>query len=146
MNSIQIVKDSFGAMEKGDFEKLEKNLDKDYQLVGPAPKPVGKKEAMQMFKALKTAFPDWAFNITELKEAGDRITCLLHITGTHSGTLDLSFLGIPSQTATGTKVRQPTEPAAVELRGGKVYRLEVGQVEGGGLEGLFKQIGASVTT
>ena len=80
----------------------------------------------------------------DFNENGDLVTCTHQITGKQSGLLDLSFMGLPSVPATGTKVKLPEEPVTATIRDGKVYRFEVESVEGGGMEGLLKQIGVSI--
>jgi predicted ester cyclase len=133
MNSIKVMEKAFAAIEKGDFAALEHVLDDEFRLTGTVYKPIGKKELVQLFKALKPAFPDWAFNATGLKEIGDRVIGRLHISGTHSGPLDLSFLGLPPRPATGIKVKQPEEPMSATLLEGKIHRLEIVPVKGGGI-------------
>jgi len=144
MDSLLVVKEAFAAMEDGDFEKMEKNLDDEYQLVGPAPKPLEKTEFLDFCRGLVAGFPDWKFNITDLRESGDSVTGLLHISGKHTGDLDLSSIGLSIYPATGIRLAPVEEPMIATLRDGKIYRLEVASVEGGGIEGLLRQIGVSV--
>ena len=56
-------------------------------------------------QAVVTAMPDWAFNITDIQEDGDKVTLKSHITGTHTGLLELP--GMPPIPATGKKVALP---------------------------------------
>ncbi len=144
MNSLKIVKESLNAFEKGDLEKLRNLLHEDYQLIGPAPKAVGKAEFLEMARSMKTGFPDWDFGVTDLMENGDQITGRFHVTGKQSGPLDLSFMGLPIQPATGIKIKQPEEPLKATIRDAKLYRMEVASVEGGGMDGLLRQIGVNI--
>jgi predicted ester cyclase len=144
MNSLKILKESLNAFEKGDSETLSNQLHDDFQLIGPAPKAVGKTEFLEMARSMKAGIPDWDFDTTDLVENGDQITGCFHVTGKHSGTLDLSFLGLPSQPATDIKIKQPEERFKATIRDTKLYRMELETVEGGGFDGLLRQIGVGI--
>lgn len=144
MDRIQIAKDAFSAIESGDFAALEKLLHEDYQLTGPVPNPMGKRELVNMLKSIKAGLPDFALNPTDLKESIGQVTGIMHVAGTHSQTLDLSFMGAPPQGATGKKVTLPDEPFAVDFTGDRISRFYVEPVEGGGVSGMLNQIGVSV--
>lgn len=144
MDNLAIYKRLNEALEKRDFQTAEALLHDDYQLLGVASKPIGKREFLQMVKAVKAGVPDLAFNYTSLKSQGEQVTGLQHITGTHTGTLDLSFLGIPAQPPTGIRVALPEERISATFRDGKLYREEDEVVPEGGLEGFLKQIGVAV--
>lgn len=146
MTHIQIVKDSFSAIEAGDFATLEKLLHKDYQLSGPVPNPVGRKDLVTMLKSLKGGLPDFAFNLSDLKETKGQVSGILHVTGTHSQTLDLSFMGAPPQPPTGKMVKMPDEPFTADFIGDRLSKLNVEPVEGGGMPGLLNQVGVSIET
>jgi hypothetical protein len=68
----------------------------------------------------------------------------MHFTGTHTGGLDLTFMGIPVQPPTGRRVALPEEPVEAYFRDGRMVREVVMKVPGGGLEGVLQQIGAAI--
>ena len=144
MEHIQIVKAAYSAIEAGDFDTVEGLLHENYQLTGPVSQSMGKEDVLKLLKALKAALPDFAFSLSDLKETDEQVSGIQHVTGTHSHTLDLSFMGVPTQTATGKKVKLPDEPFKVEFMGNQISKLHFEPVEGGGVPGLLTQIGATV--
>jgi predicted ester cyclase len=98
-----------------------------------------------MLPGLTRAFPDWRFNASNYKVVGDRVTCSVRISCIHSGVLDLPMLNIHGYQPTGKCVRLPLEQNTYVLRDGKVFHLEVENVEGGGIPGILTQIGAMET-
>ena len=146
MEALSIYKQYDAAFEAGDFDTLESLTHKDYSLTGAFPKPVDKSEFIQVLKAMKAGLPDFAFNFTGLEERGDEVRGRMHITGTHTGRLDLSFMDIPPQDATGKKVVMTEEPVTATIKDGKVFQEHVEPVPGGGLEGFLQQLGIAVPT
>lgn len=140
MKSLQIVNDAFASMEKADFERLEDLLSEDFRLIGPTPEPLMKKDFVGFCRALVRAIPDWTFDMTDVKESGDTVTGLMHITGTHTATLDLSDFGMSVYPASGVKLKPVEEPMKATVTGEKLSRIEITPVKGGGIEGLLKQI------
>lgn len=140
-----LVLELLHAEEERDFDRVMKMLTNDFVFSGPAPKPVGVKEYMEIHRAFLAAFPDWRFNYTTIKEDENEVTGKVHITGTH--TRDLSLPIIPSLgtvQATGKRITLPEEKVHVKLRGSKIARLDVEPVPNGGVMGLLKQIGVDV--
>jgi predicted ester cyclase len=135
------------AIEAGDFETVQEYLDDAYVQTGSTPEPIGKWEMLAYLKAIKAAFPDMAFNFTDLRggEQGEHgISGRMHFTGTHKGELDLTFMGIPAQPATGRPVALPEEPVEAYFRDGRILSEVVMKAQGGGLEGVLQQIGAEI--
>jgi hypothetical protein len=132
------------AIEAGDFETVEKLTHDDYAMTGAFPKPAGKAEMLRFLKAAKEGIPDLAFNFTGLREDGDEVSGLMHIRGTHTERLDLSFMDIPPQEPTRNRVAMPEEPVKATIKDGKVLREHVEPVPGGGLEGFLQQLGIAV--
>lgn len=107
MGAIDIVKAGLAATEAGDFKKLESMLVDDFQLAGPVPQPVGKREFVGLQMAMHTAMADWKFNAADFKENGDVVTVNLQITGTQTGALSLPMPGFPKLPPSGKKVCLP---------------------------------------
>lgn len=146
MEALSIYQQYNAAIETGDFDTVETLTHEDYSLTGPFAKPADKSEFLQIMKAIKSGFPDFAFNYTGLEERGDEVRGRMHITGTHSGRLDLSFMDIPPQDATGKKVVMPEESIKATIKDGKLFREHVEAVPGGGLDGFLQQLGIAVPT
>ena len=145
MNNLEIVNETMRAFEQHDFSRASNYVADDFQFVGPTPEPVGKKEFVKLHQSLIAGIPDWSFNWRNAKETKPgTISGQVAIGGTHSANLDLSFLGIGSVPATNKRVKNPTEELTVTVKNGKVSRMEVSPVSGGGLQGILTQIGAKL--
>lgn len=142
MSNIEVFKSGMAAFEARDMQKAESLISDDFQLSGPVPQPIGKKEFVGLQSALVAAMPDWKFNATDFKEDGDKVMAKVHISGTHTATLNLPALGIQSFAATGKHVQLPFENLTATIKNGKLARLEAEHVEGGGVPGVLMQIGA----
>ena len=144
MSGIDIVKAALAAAEAGDFNKLSGMLADDMVFAGPVPEPVGKREFIGVQSAMEAGIPDWKFNASDYKENGDKVTVNLQITGTQTKELKLPMPGMAPIPATGKHVSLPKEPATFTVKNGKISRLEVTSVPGGGVMGVLGQLGVSV--
>jgi len=144
MSGIDIVKAGLAAAEAGDFNKLSGMLADDMVFAGPVPEPVGKREFIGVQSAMQAGIPDWKFNASDYKENADKVTANLQITGTQTKELKLPMPGMAPIPATGKHVSLPKEPATFTVKNGKISRLEVTSVPGGGVMGVLGQLGVSV--
>jgi predicted ester cyclase len=133
------------AFESGNLDYLREHTSEDFAISGAAPQPISMRDFSEMLPALTRAFPDWRFNAANYKVVGDRVTCSVRITCIHSGVLDFPMLNINGYQPTGKRVRLPLEQNTYMVRDGKVTHLEVEKVDGGGIPGIFTQIGAMQT-
>ena len=144
MSTTDVVKEGLAATEAGDYAKLESLVADDFSMAGPVPMPVGKREFLGLMMALRQAMPDWKFNAGEYKENGDQVTVPFQITGTHTGELQLPLPGLPPIPPTGTKVSLPSEPSTFTVKDGKLSKLEVADIPGGGVMGILSQLGVNL--
>jgi predicted ester cyclase len=142
MSSIDFVKSWQAAFESGNVEYLRDHSTADFALSGAAPQSISMQDFTELLPHLLRALPDWKLNSSNYKVVGDRVTCSVRISAIHSGVLDLPMMNIHGYQPTGKRVRLPLEQNTYVLRDGKVARLEVEKVEGGGIPGILTQIGA----
>jgi len=90
------------------------------------------------------AFPDWSFNLSDVQVTGNVAHTKHQITGTHTGNLDLSALGLPVVPATGKAVKLPVEYGDFTFEGGKVVRLHVDVPADGGIPAMLQQLGVEM--
>ncbi len=140
--SADIVKKGLRAWEAKDAATFSSLLADDFVLVGPVPQPLGKAEFIGFMHAITTALPDFKFNDGAVEEHGGRYVVKTRISGTHTGTLALP--GMPAIPATGKKVQLPEETQTMTIANGKVSKIEVNNVPGGGVPGLLAQLGVQV--
>jgi len=146
MSNADQAKAFMNALGRGDSETATSYMTEDFVVTGPTPQPLGKHEFLGLHHLLAQAIPDWDFNTTEVKEEGDQLTLTIEITGTQTGTLDLSPTGmpIPAIQPTGKKIRNAQEHPVLTVRNGKFSSLYLPVVPGGGLTGILSQLGVAV--
>jgi hypothetical protein len=144
MDRIGIVQACLAAVEQSRFDEAERLIADDFEMLGPAPKPVHKQDWLGNHRSMNVAFPDYAFNATELEERDGKVFCRMRITGTHRGMLDLSSLGVPSLPATNRTFALPPQRVEWQFRGDQITRAIVENPPGGGFAGLLQQLGAQL--
>jgi len=144
MSATDTVKAFIVALEARDFNKAASYLSDDFVFSGVTPQPVGKNEFLGMQESVQTAFPDWSFNLGDLHEDGDTVKMTLQISGTQTGQLDLSPVGLPPVPPTGKKVSLPKDPAEVTVKGGKITAFHNMPSANGGLPGMLSQLGVQL--
>jgi hypothetical protein len=144
MESVEIFKSCLEAIEKKDFKRAESMMTDDFVFSGPVPQPISGHELIELQQALEYAIPDWKFNLTDVKDWGDKVTGVVKISGIHTGYLRLEMMGIPAVPPSGRLIRLPQEPLTITLRGDKISKVESTSVPGGGVEGILSQIGVKV--
>jgi fluoroacetyl-CoA thioesterase len=126
------------ALDRGDVAAIESLIDDAFRLEGAGLDGTGKPQFIATMKAQIEAFPDYSENPTDIREEGDRVRFVAHVTGTQRGTLALP--GMAPVEPTGSKIRLPGEPAWVQIRGGRLAVYHVDPVPGGGVQGILKQL------
>jgi hypothetical protein len=76
------LRPGLAAVEAGQADKFAGLLSDDMIFAGPVPQLIGKKAFVGLQMALVKAMPDWKFNSMDFKQAGDKVTAMLRITGT----------------------------------------------------------------
>jgi len=145
VSSIDLVKGWLSAFESGNLDYLQEHHTEDMVISGALPQPVPWKDYALFYPNLMRAFPDWRFNATNFKQVGDRVTYSVRVSCTHSGVLDFPALNIHGYQPTGKRARLPLEQMTMVLHDGKVSRIEIERLEGGGIPGILAQIGALQT-
>lgn len=141
MNTQTIAQAFADAFNAGDLEKVAGYLAEDFQFSGPTPQPLGAREWLGMTQALQVAFPDIQYNLRILSVEGNKVTHTTQVSGTHTGELDLTPMGLGVIPATGKTFSNPEERGEAVIEGGKIVSIRVEAAEGSGLEGILRQIG-----
>jgi hypothetical protein len=144
MNELEIVRKLVGYIERREWDSARNLLSSDFTFSGPVPEPINGAKWIGLHEKLGAAFPDWAFNPSDLKVEGDIVHAALHITGTHRGELDLSDMGLPKVAATQRKIKLPPEMAEIRIEGGKVTNFRTTPNPEAGVSGILKQLGVAV--
>lgn len=141
MNNVELVQSMLAAFEAGDTAMLSAAMTDDFVFSGPVPQPIDKAGFLGLNQALHTAIPDWKFNASSFQENGDTVDFTDQITGTHTGVLAAIPMA-PPVPPTGKHIALPVEHLHITVRGGKISRLHVDATPGGGVPGLYAQVGA----
>jgi len=133
------------AIEDKDWDKAASYLSDDFAFIGPFPQPAGRDATIASYKELLWAMPNWRFNVHDVEELPDgRVSARVNITGTQTGQLAVPVLGVPPIAPTRKRIALPEENLIYTLRNGKVSKLEVAAVRGGGLQGILSQLGVAL--
>lgn len=139
MSNVELMKKGLQAWENADEATMSSLVADDFQLSGPVPQPVGKREFLGLMHIIHAAMPDFAFNISSTEEAGEAVVVRTHITGTHTGTLALP--GMPPVPATGKQVKLPEEVQTGVFKNGQLQTLTTDGKPDGGIPGMLAQLG-----
>jgi hypothetical protein len=145
MNSIDLAKSGIAAMEAGNFDFIRDNCTDDMVFNAPGGMSLSRTEFINAQRALLKAFPDYRFNASNYKQVSDRVTYTIQVSGTHTGVLDMHLPNVPVLQPTNKHIRLPQEPVTVLFRDGKIYRVDLAEVPGGGLNGILSQVGVKIT-
>lgn len=94
MNSIEIVKAYFAALDKADPKEVDQYLSERYQLVDFTAKPMDKEAMLGMISLFKDALPDLKHSLSNIRVEDNVVKLTVQRSGTHSHNLDLRDLGI----------------------------------------------------
>lgn len=115
----------------------------DFTYSGPFPNPMRVQEWAGSAEIFQKAFPDWNFNAVFDREEAEMVYITAHVTGTHTGDLDLSAQGMAMVPATGKSVSLPVTSGRLTFREDKIANYHIDIVEGGGIPGILAQLGVS---
>ncbi|WP_028980403.1 ester cyclase [Sporocytophaga myxococcoides] len=144
MEKIEIVKNLFTTIEKGDYTKAKSFLAPDFKIVGAPPQPMGSDDWLAFHKQLSTGLPDFKFNLSDIIESGNVVNCTAKVGGTFTKEMPSFIKGQPAIQPTNKVLFNPKENLTLTFKGDKILTVTVEKVPGGGIPGFLKQIGVEV--
>ena len=144
MQNADLLKQFTNSHLSGDWETYDALSTPDFILKGPAPDPLNKEAFLTWLKSVFEANDDLNNNVTVLESSGDIVKCTVQMEGNHTRAWDLSFLGLGVIPATNKAWKNPKEEMIVTIRDGKIAEIEVFVPEGGGIHGIFAQLGVGI--
>lgn len=142
MDNVEIAQAFTSALDAGDFDTAASYLAPNFQFSSPTlPQPLGPQEWLGLSHTLKAGFPDLSYNFEVLGGDGDAIRVRSQITGTHTGDLDMSGMGMGVIPATGIAVSAAPEESEGRVEGGKIVSIHLHATPETGLGGVFSQLG-----
>ncbi|MHB0868017.1 MAG: ester cyclase [Chloroflexota bacterium] len=144
MKPAEIVKQFVAALESGDVDRAASYLSDDFAFEGLTPVAMPSWQYLDVQRGLLVAFPDWSFNLRDVREEAGLIKATAHITGTQKRDLVVPLPDLPALPATGKAISLPDETQIFTVRGSKIAAIRVLVVPNGGFQGLYRQLGAQL--
>src|SRR6185312_3569057 len=141
MNKREIVQTLLDSVQKGDFEKAKSLLSDDFQFSGPIPEPVNREAWIGMSSSLKTAFPDLDYRFKVIGADDDVVKTTAQLSGTHSGSFDLTNMNMGVIPATHKAFSAKLEKAKITVKENKITSWAVEPTQGAGLNAILDQLG-----
>ena len=141
MNKREIVQALMDAVQKGDFASAKTMLSDDFQFSGPTPDAMNADAWLGMSATLKTAFPDLDYHFIVSGTDGDMAKCTAQLSGTHTGSLDLTNMNMGVIPATNKAFSAKIEKTKIVVKDDKVSLWAVEPTDGAGLMEILDQLG-----
>jgi predicted ester cyclase len=146
MNKRETVQALMDSIQKGDFGTAKSMLADDFQFSGSVPEPIQKEAWLEMSSNLKTAFPDLNYHFKVIGAEGDVVRAISQLSGTHTGSLDLTNMNMGIIPATDKTFSGKHEKTKITVKDDKITAWAVEPTEGGGLQAILDQLGVTLPT
>ena len=146
LNKRETVQALLDSVQKGDFENAKSMLADDFQFSGPVPEPINKEAWLGMSASLQTAFPDLDYHFKVIGAEGDVVKSTMQMSGTHSGSFDLTNMKMGVIPATNKAFSAKREKTRVTVKENKITAWSVEPTEGAGLKAILGQLGVKSAT
>jgi len=129
------------SIQKGDFESTKTMLADDFQFSGSIPDPVNKETWLGMSVNLKAAFPDINYHFKVIGTQGDIVRSTTQLSGTHSGSFNLTNINMGIIPATNKTFSSKPEKTKITVKENKITSWVVEPSDGAGLKAILGQLG-----
>jgi len=146
MNKRETVQALLVAVQKADFEQAKSMLADDFQFSGPVPETINKDAWLGMSSSLKTAFPDLDYHFRVIGTEGDIVRATSQLSGTHSGSFDLTGMNMGLIPATGKTFAASLEKTRITVKDNKITAWAVEPTQGAGMEAIIKLLDVKMPT
>ncbi len=141
MNKRETVQALVDSVQKGDFENAKSMLAEGFQFSGPTPEPINKEAWLGMSSSLKTAFPDLDYHFKVIGTDGDVVKTTSQLSGTHTGSFDLTNMNMGVIPATNKSFSAKPEKTKITVKENKITAWDVEPTQGAGLTAILSQLG-----
>ncbi len=122
-----LASEFFKKIEQHHWHEVSDFLAADFMYYGPEPEPINQSVWLDLIESLVIAFPDWSFHLLGLTPlTHDQVQAKVHITGTHTVTLDLTMLGFKPIPPSGLRLDIPDEEVTLAFDGDKIITMKAG--------------------
>lgn len=140
MNKRETVQALMDAVQKGDFDVVRSMLTDDFQFSGPVPEPLNAEVWLGMSASLKAAFPDLNYHFKVIGADGEVVRSTEQLSGTHSGSFDLTGMHMGVIPATHKAFSAHVEKTKVTVKANKISAWTVEHNDGAGMLAILKQL------
>ncbi len=120
MNKRETVQAFMDLIQKGNFETAKSMLADDFQFSGPVPEPINREAWLEMGSVLKTAFPDLNYHFKVIGAEGDVVRAISQLSGTHTGSFDLTNMHMGVIPATDKTFSAKHEKTKITIKDQKI--------------------------
>jgi predicted ester cyclase len=146
MNKRETVQVLVDSVQKGDFENAKTMLADDFQFSGSTPEPINSEAWLGLSSNLKTAFPDLDYHFKVIGADGDVVKTTSQLSGTHTGSFDLTNMNMGVIPATNKVFSAKPEKIKITVKENKITAWGVEPTEGAGLRALLDQLSVVPTS
>ena len=146
MNKREIVQALMDSVQKGDFVNAKSMLADDFQFSGPIPEPINGEAWLGMSSSLKTAFPNLDYHFNVIGTDGDVVKTTSQLSGTHTGSFDLTNMNMGIIPATDKTFSAKLEKTKITVKENKITSWAVEPTQGAGLTAILDQLGVNLPT
>jgi predicted ester cyclase len=140
VNKRETVQALVDSVQKGDFETAKSMLADDFQFSGPVPEPIDREAWLGMSSNLKTAFPDLNYHFKVIGAEGDVVRLISQLSGTHTGSFDLTNMNMGAIPATNKIFSAKHEKSKITVKENKITSWVVEPTDGAGLMAILNQL------
>ena len=140
MNKREIVQSLMDSIQKGDFNNARTLLADDFQFSDAVSEPINTEAWLGMSTNLKMAFPDLDYHFKVIGTEGDIVKATMQLSGTHSGSFDLTNMNMGMLPATNKAFSVKREKTKLTVKGTKITAWVVEETEGAGLKAILGQL------
>ena len=140
MNKRETVQAFVDSIQEGEFENAKSMLADDFQFSDAVSEPINTEAWLGMSASLKTAFPDLDYHFKVIGTEGDVVKTTMQLSGTHSGSFDLTNMNMGVLSATNKAFSVKREKTRLTVKGTKITAWVIEPTEGAGLKAILGQL------
>lgn len=122
MDSIELVKAYFSALDSPDLGQVDQYLSEDYQLIDFTPQPMDKLAMLGLISLFRSAFPNLSHSLSNIRMEADVVKLTVQRSGTSINHLDLRKMGIGVVPGSQKFIIFPNANYEFTIKSGKIAR------------------------
>src|SRR5512142_1425988 len=141
MNKRETVQAFVDSVQQGEFGNAKSMLADEFQFIDAVSEPIDTETWLGMIASLKTAFPDLDYHFKVIGTEGNVVRTTMQLSGTHSGSFDLTNMKLGVIPATHKAFSVKREKTKLTVRDNKITDWVVEETGGAGfLQGILSQL------